>query len=74
MVNAALQNATSVTVSSNSNAVSTHSIIDELSILSGQTVEALLDNMVSIQVLDKIDNTVTEGVDNSLGLKERLVR
>jgi hypothetical protein len=68
MVNAALQNTASMAMSSNSHTVGTNSIIDELSILGGQTVKALLDNMVSIQVLDKVNDTIAKGVDDGLGL------
>ena len=60
VVNAALEDAAAVTVSADINAVVSHSIKDELSIVRSELVETLLDHMVSIQVLDELDNAVAK--------------
>ena len=68
MVDAALEDAATMTVSANSNAVFTNGIKDELGILGLEVVEAFLDDMVTVQVLNEIDNSVTESVHDGLNL------
>lgn len=53
MINAALQHATTVTMGGNLDAVLSDSIVDELVIFWSELVEALLNDMVTIEVLDQ---------------------
>jgi hypothetical protein len=39
-----------------------------LGIFRGETVETLLDDMVAIEILDQIHNTITESLDDRLSL------
>lgn len=68
MINASLKDAATMTVSANSNAVFTNGIKDELGILGLEVVEAFLDDMVTVQVLNEIDDSVTESVHDGLNL------
>jgi len=68
VVNATLKNAAAMAMGSNINAVGADSIKDELSIDRGELIETLLDDMVAVQILDKLNNSVTKGIDNGLDL------
>jgi hypothetical protein len=56
MVNAALENAAAMAVSTDSDAVLAYRVEDELSLGRLEVVQALLDDVVAVQVLDKIDD------------------
>jgi hypothetical protein len=71
MINASLENATTMAVSSNINTVSTYGVEDELSIGWREFVEALLDDMIAVQVLDKLNNSESESVNDGLNLTGR---
>lgn len=58
MVYAALKDAAAVSMSTNHHAVGTDSIVDELRVICRKTIEALLDDMVTIQVLDQLHNMI----------------
>lgn len=68
MVNAALKNTASVTVRTNGNTVFADSIEDELSVLSLEMVEALLNHMIAVKVLNESDHIATQSVDDHLNL------
>jgi hypothetical protein len=68
MINAALQDTATVTVGTNFNAVVANGIKDELSIGRGELVEAFLDDMVAIQILNKLHNTEPQGLDDEMNL------
>jgi hypothetical protein len=68
MVNATLKDAAAVTMGSDINAVGADSIKDELSINWGKLIETLLDDMVAVQILDKLNNSVAKSIDNGLDL------
>jgi len=68
VVNAALQNTATVTVRAYSDTIFTHCVEDELSILGLKVVEALLNDVVAVEILDKLDNLVLQGIDNHLDL------
>lgn len=71
VVDAALQDAASVAVSADFDAVVTDSVKDELGIQRCELVQALLDDVVAIQILDKLDNTETQGLDDEMNLLRR---
>jgi hypothetical protein len=56
MVNAALQHATAMAMSGDLYAILTNRIINNLIIAWGHFVQALLDDMVAVQVLDEGNN------------------
>jgi len=68
VVNATLQDTATMTVGSDINAVGANSIKDELSINGGQLVEAFLDDVVAVQILDELDNSVAKSIDDGLDL------
>ena len=68
MINATLENTAAVTMGTNINAVKSNSIKDELSINGRELVETLLDDMITIQILDKLHDSVAEGIDDGLDL------
>ena len=68
MINAALKDTTAVAVSAHSDAVGTDSIENELRILSNEAIETLLDDMVAIEVLDKLHDFVLQSIDHRLYL------
>ena len=57
-----------MTVSSDINTVSSNSIEDELGIGGGELVETLLDDVVAVEVLNKLNNSVSESIDDGLNL------
>lgn len=68
MIDAALKNAATMAMSSHINTVGSDSIEDELGIGRSKLVETLLDDVIAIQVLNKLDNTVAECSDDGLDL------
>ena len=68
MVNATLEDAATVTMSSHNNAVVTNGIEDELSIVRTQVVETFLNHMVAVEVLDELHHIVLESGDDQLSL------
>lgn len=68
MIDAALNNTATVTVSADAHAVGADGLVDEVSILSLEVVETLLNNMVAIQILHQGNHMVLEGVDDGLNL------
>lgn len=68
MVDAPLQDATAVTVGANSNAMLAYSIKDELSLCRLEVIQALLDDVVAIQILDEIDDLTRESLNDHLSL------
>lgn len=64
VVDAALENAAAVTVGTDVDAVDTNSVEDELRVLGRKLVKALLNNVVTVQILDKLDNLVAESLNN----------
>lgn len=68
MVNAALEDTAAVTVSTDVNAVGTDSIEDELRVLGTELVKTLLNDVVAVEVLNKLDNLVAQGIDDHLDL------
>ena len=68
MIDTALEDAAAMTMGTDSNAVISHSIKDELGILSRETVQALLDDVIAVEILDKVDNLILESIDDSVDL------
>lgn len=68
MINAALEHAAAVTVGAHFNAAVANRVEDELRIEGTELVEALLDDMVAVQILNKLDNPAVQGIDNELDL------
>ena len=70
VINAPLENAASVTVSTDSDAVRTNRIEDELSILSLEMVQALLNDVIAIKILNQRHHLVAQRIDNGLDLEK----
>lgn len=68
VIDAALEHAATVTVGTDNDTVVTNCIEDELSILGLEMVKALLDDVVSVQILDQSDDLATQSVDDHLNL------
>ena len=68
MVDAPLQDTTSMAMSADDDTVGADSFVDELSILRTETVKAFLNDMITIQVLNKINNMLFQSVNHGLGL------
>jgi hypothetical protein len=68
MVDRALDDAASVTMSGDFDAVGADGIIDELIVFRRQLVKTLLHNVVSVQVLDERDDIKVEGKNEILDL------
>lgn len=68
MINAALKDAAAMTVSAYINAVVANRIKDELSIVRSELVKTLLDDVVAVQVLDELHNSIAKSRDDSLNL------
>ena len=73
MINAPLENAASVTVSTDSDAVRTNRIEDELSILSLEMVQALLNDVIAIKILNQWHHLVAQSIDNGLNLEKSVM-
>ena len=68
VVDAALQDTTTVSMSANNDTLGCNSIIDELGPLSTKTRQALLNDVVAIEILDKLDDGMTQGVNDHVNL------
>lgn len=68
MIDAALNDATAVTVSANNDAMVRDSVDDELYILRFQVVETLLDDVVAVEILDHRNDLVLERKDQGANL------
>ena len=68
VVNAALEDAATVSVGSNLNTVDSDRIINELVVRRNETVQALLDDVVAVEVLDEGHDVRREGSDNGNNL------
>jgi hypothetical protein len=55
-------------VRSNNDTMLANCVIDEFGVLSSKAVQALLDNVVAIQVLHQFYNTFGQGIDDRLNL------
>lgn len=72
MVNTPLQDTTSMAVSSNLNTVSADVVVDETFVLGSKAIQALLDDMVVVEVLDqRYDARVQRNNDNGNLLRGR---
>lgn len=69
VVNAALKNAAAMPVGTNSNAMLAYSVENKLSLRRLEMVQALLDNVIAVQVLDKVHNLAGQSPDNHLSLQ-----
>lgn len=84
MIYTALKNTTTVTVSANDNTIISDTIENELYFISiqddkgnrtaylrifwSETVQAFLDDMVSVEILDQFNNSILQGEDYCLNL------
>jgi len=68
MIDTALKNAAAVAVGSHINTVSSNSIKDKLGVYRRELIEALLDDVVAVQVLNQFDDTVSKSSDDGLDL------
>lgn len=84
MIYTALKNTTAVTVSANNNTIFSDTIENELYFVSiedykgnitaylrifwSETIQAFLDDMVSIEILDQFNNSILQGEDYCLNL------
>jgi hypothetical protein len=71
MINATLKNAAAVTVSADGDAVMAHGIEDELRVLGFEVVQALLDDVVAVQVLNEVNHLVAQCIHDHLDLPTR---
>ena len=72
MVYASLQHAAAVAVRSDNDAVRSDSVKDELRIFRGQTVQTLLNDMIAIQILYKLNNLISECMYDCFNLHKQL--
>jgi hypothetical protein len=68
VVNATLQDAAAMTMSTNDDTASANSVEDELGVLGRQVIKTLLDDVVAVEVLDERDNFVSESLGDDLDL------
>lgn len=68
VIDTPLQDATTVTVSSDLDAVSSNGVVNELIVLWNETVQALLNDVVAVEVLDQADDVETESKNNRTNL------
>jgi len=68
VVDTSLKDAASVSVGGDLDAVSRDGVVDELVILGNETVEALLDNVVSVEILDERHDVGGESHDDGVDL------
>jgi hypothetical protein len=68
VVNASLKHTAAMAVGRNLHAMSCHSIVNELVILRNEPIEALLNDMITVEVFDKRDNMQRESADNCYDL------
>lgn len=70
VIDAALKNTATMAVGTNSNAVLAYSIEDELSLRRFEVVQALLDDVVTIQILDEIHDLSRQCSNDHLSLRK----
>ena len=68
VVDAALQDTTAVSMSADNDTLGCNSIIDELRPLSTKTRQALLNDVVAVEILDKLDDGMAQGVNDHVNL------
>jgi hypothetical protein len=68
VIDATLQDATAVAMSTDEDAGTGNSIVNELAALSTETSKTLLDDMVAVEILDKINNTTIQGSNDHVNL------
>jgi hypothetical protein len=68
MVDAALKNAAAVAVRADSDTMFTHCVEDELGLGRLEVIQAFLDNVVAVQILNQVDNLARQGLDDHLSL------
>jgi hypothetical protein len=68
VVHATLKNTAAVAVSGNLDAVGGDGVVDELVVFRSQLVEALLDDVVAVQILDEHNNVETKRDDDRVDL------
>lgn len=68
VINASLQDTATMAMSPDGHTVPANRIVDELGVLRSEAVQALLDYVVSVQVLDQLDHMVLESADDRLSL------
>jgi hypothetical protein len=71
MINASLHHTTAMTVSGNFDAILSNSIVDKLIVTGRQSIEASLNHMVAIEILNEFDNTGLQCLDHELYLCRR---
>jgi hypothetical protein len=71
VVDAALKDTAAMAVGADINTVGPNGIEDELGISGAQLVEALLDDVVAVQVLDELDDPVAKGINDDADLGRR---
>ena len=72
VINTALKNTAAMSMSTNGDAMSANSIKNKLRIRRHQLVQTLLNNMVAIQVLDKLNNTEAQSFNDKVNLLRRV--
>lgn len=68
VIDAALENTATMAVRTNRDAVLANRIKDELCLQRLEVVQALLNNMVAVEVLDEVDDLARQSLDDHLGL------
>ena len=71
VVNASLKHAASMAVGGHLDTVGANGVVDELVVLRGEAVEALLDDMIAVQVLDQSHHAGVQGHNNNRDLLRR---
>jgi ribosomal protein S20 len=69
MINAALKNAAAMAVRTYGDAMLAYSVEDELGLRRLEVVQALLDDVVAVQVLNEVDDLTGQGLNDHLGLE-----
>jgi len=68
VVYAALKNTATVSVGANSDAVRTYGVEDELRVIGTEVVEALLDDVIAVQILNQPHDLVLQSTDDGSNL------
>lgn len=68
MIDTALENTTTMTMSADSDAVLADFVEDELCVLSTEAIETFLDDVIAVQVLDQLYNSVAQSLDDRVDL------
>lgn len=68
MIDTALENTAAMTMSADNDTASANSVKDELGVLGGQMVEALLDDVVAVEILDERNDFVSQSLGDDLDL------